>query len=533
MPAKKKERVPCKECINRGRPCEGLYPECDYYRRSVPTKAALAAEEASGTKPHRYFLEQHLRKLEEKYERLSEEASSLSSLSVPSRAISSSPSPAADIPGPPFYPRPAEMTGRWWEAELLAPPIRDYLTGITLAFANQDDIYFHHELFRNSLNLHPSLDEAPHRSLLEAMYLVACYYTSVKFPNPTSPYSLVRLEDYFLARARKAQNDSLAYAKRLVDTLKGACLMTGYLIKRGRFLEASHSQACAMGLAFSCGLHEIVSPFFNQNALPLPPPVTTTQEQRFYLLAPSSQIELAERIMCFWSVYIRDKATSIINGVPAVLNEGQEGISTILPRPAVEYETNDLRPGDIETLTDLFSARPPNPAKRPDSHFTSHIKGIALYERARAMMRLSFEAPGRVNQHDLMALQHAIKTFLGTLPPVRDALEDGPPFWSPIIAAHTYGLGALLELKSNVSQREQVDAAKRMSRLVPALPNLDGLRGYCVYGHCWPAGNEIAETDRCMSRLMVGSKRLTAVYPSFGVQLNHVQQLIEMTSITD
>lgn len=82
-----------------------------------------------------------------------------------------------------------------------------------------------------------------------------------------------------------------------------------------------------------------------------------------------------------------------------------------------------------------------------------------------------------------MAVIHgAIKVFLENLPPVRDAIEEGLPFWSSIISAHTFGLGALLELKDRANQGEQVSAAKQMSRLIVGMPEQESLKGCCVYG---------------------------------------------------
>ncbi|KIO21947.1 hypothetical protein M407DRAFT_28503 [Tulasnella calospora MUT 4182] len=558
MPAKRRQREPCKECIARNRPCEGLYSECDYYRRSVPTKAALAAEEASGTKPHRYFLEQHVKKLEEKLERLTEEASSTSNLSVGSRAVSKSPSPAVELPPRPFHPRPAEMTGRWWEPEVLAPAVRDYLVGITLAFADEDHLYFHYPSFLASLAEPPDSPQAPHRALLEAMYLVACYYTSMAFPNPNSPYSLVRLENHFLARARKAQTDSLAWCDRLMDYLKGTCLVTGYFIKRGRYLEGYHHQCGASRMALSCGLHQIVSPIFDLSVQPTLPPALAGQEKTILLPPPANQIELADRIMCFWGIYLRDKVASVVTGFPPALNEDQDGIVAVLPRPAAEYETDDLRPQDIESIMDVFKATPSGTSARataakgrPDSHFTSHIKGMALYERARTLINMEQKAPERFNQGDVAVIHGAIKVFLESLPPVRDAIEEGLPFWSSLISAHTFGLGALLELKDRVTQGEQVSAAMQISRLIVGMPEQESLKGCCVYGHCWAAGaealvahrqrlvaqrasqEEITEVDGCLARLMAATKKLSGAYPNFAFQLNHVQRLMEMTSVSE
>lgn len=168
-------------------------------------------------------------------------------------------------------------------------------------------------------------------------------------------------------------------------------------------------------MALSCGLHQIVSPVFDPNAQPTLPPALTGQDKTILLPPPANQIELADRIMCFWGIYLRDKVASIVTGFPPALNEDQDGIIAVLPRPAAEYETvssrlllpsfelvfmsnceqNDLRHEDIETIMDTFKATPPGTTaqqavfnRRPDSHFTFHIKGMALYERARAMMNM-------------------------------------------------------------------------------------------------------------------------------------------------
>lgn len=65
---------------------------------------------------------------------------------------------------------------------------------------------------------------------------------------------------------------------------------------------------------------------------------------------------------------------------------------------------------------------------------------------------------------------------------MRDAADEGLPFWSSIVSAHTFGLGALLELKTKLTQGEIIEGAKKMSHLVARMPEQQGLAGYCVYG---------------------------------------------------
>lgn len=95
--------------------------------------------------------------------------------------------------------------------------------------------------------------ERPHPAIIEAMYLMACYFVSrgsLSSPHPlalevsTDPgvelpqlAELPHLEEHFLRRARNALVDSLSFSDRLMDFLRGSILVTQYLYLRGRFLE--------------------------------------------------------------------------------------------------------------------------------------------------------------------------------------------------------------------------------------------------------------------------------------------------------
>jgi len=68
---------------------------------------------------------------------------------------------------------------------------------------------------------------------MEAIYLLACHFASRFYPALT----LGRYEAHFLARARKALENSLSYSDRLFDFVRGSTLVSWYLFSEGRFIE--------------------------------------------------------------------------------------------------------------------------------------------------------------------------------------------------------------------------------------------------------------------------------------------------------
>lgn len=94
--------------------------------------------------------------------------------------------------------------------------------------------YFHLPTFQGRMSSGNILT-TPHPGFLDAVYLMACYFTSIE-PAPLSG-SLRKLEAYFLARAQTSLAESLALSDRLMDFVRGSILVTAYLFLRGRFLE--------------------------------------------------------------------------------------------------------------------------------------------------------------------------------------------------------------------------------------------------------------------------------------------------------
>jgi hypothetical protein len=85
-------------------------------------------------------------------------------------------------------------------------------------------------------------------------------------------------------------------------------------------------------------LHRIVSPVWKPDALSS----TVSQNNQVVLLQPpQDQIELAERILTWWQVYLWDRLGSIITGFIGALpseDNAVETIETVFPRNFSDYE---------------------------------------------------------------------------------------------------------------------------------------------------------------------------------------------------
>ncbi|KAG8897174.1 hypothetical protein FRB99_008387, partial [Tulasnella sp. 403] len=472
-----KRKEPCPACQRVARVCDGMFPDCDNYRRAPSYRSSR-----NDQRPHppSYYLERRLEQLQAKLDRLKEEASR----PPPRMSFASQIQPISQ-----YGERPPEMSGKWWEPAELARPVRDYLLNICFMLRHRHLFYFHIPTFFASLASNDPAKQ-PHRAMLEAIYLIACSFTD-HLP-PDDPHSLVKHEAHFLDRARKALADCLAYTDHFLDYLKASDLVASYLYTRGRFLEGYHQQCGATRLAISCGLHRIKTPIYDSNTI-------LTQSPRTVLLEPpKSQVELTDRIMTWWKIYLWDKIGVIFTGFVSAVNEGPDDIVTPLPRPIEEYEQNDLRQSDCETIQMTLTGTP-HPHRRPDSPFALLIKSLVLYSRTK--MLYTFGPPGKLmedNPDCLPQARHSIQRFVDSFSrsyPLTPEEIDQIPHFDPRFAAYTLALGAKAEIMTISetycpveypdSYAEKIGACKMIASLIPGLPERGSIRGCVIYGVSW------------------------------------------------
>ena len=181
----------------------------------------------------------------------------------------------------------------------------------------------HVERFRASLSL-PSAQQ-PHPALLDAMYLMACYFSQMPAVQ----------EGHYLQRALTGISSSLQDSDRLIQIAQASCLIAIYFFSRGRTLEGYYHSSTAARLAVSLGLHQIKSEEWYRlqfdAASSVAQPAFLAFKSSLQLPAPKDSVEYTERVAAFWQVLQVDRAWSVASGLPAALPDDDSS-----PRARVE-----------------------------------------------------------------------------------------------------------------------------------------------------------------------------------------------------
>ncbi|WVQ99796.1 hypothetical protein IAU59_006938 [Kwoniella sp. CBS 9459] len=250
---------------------------------------------------------------------------------------------------------------------------RDHL--LLLYFTNQRIYGFdmHIATFYQNLQSHdPAI--RPHPCLLNAMYLMTCRASPVE--------ALRRKEALFYSRAKEQMDLAIGKDKRMFDAMRAGTLITCYLFADQRLAEGWAMLGQTVHVTIACGLDRLESSIVSEYE-------PSAREKRrglgSYITPPANSLELADRIHAFWAFFLVDRCASISLEWPAGFD--QTRITTPLPRPWAEYETNDphLQTCD-ERLSDLFAPLDQPKIKAcPINHNTDlgHlIQGIALMHRS-------------------------------------------------------------------------------------------------------------------------------------------------------
>ncbi|KAG8913193.1 hypothetical protein FRC00_002862 [Tulasnella sp. 408] len=289
-------------------------------------------------------------------------------------------------------------------------------------------------------------------------------------------------------------------------------------------------------------LEAIGSPVYGAN------PVTAERPGPQLIPPPRNQLELGDRILTFWSIYSRDKASSIITGFASAIDDVHDDIITPLPRSPREYETNNVRPVDVERLSDIFSPPPGRAAeRRPDTIFSSQLKGLTLLGRARAASPSpQTEQWERINA----AIQRFLNGLFQTHPSLDSNSATQEPLGVGLATAVAAGYTAAIFLNADLSltepnvQQDRVRWAKTMATMMVGLPLEEAIKACAVFGYLLGKAAEIlilhkkvavarglhdvdvelTEVDDCISRILEAIKSLTITYPAL---IYHVQRLVD------
>ncbi|KAG8849049.1 hypothetical protein FRB96_000949 [Tulasnella sp. 330] len=217
----------------------------------------------------------------------------------------------------------------WWMSDPPAAPMQHHL--LEMFLSNKERLLFYLHVGRFWRSLSPDHEGSPPLpGLLNAMYLLACYWSS----DP----ALLSLQPHFLSLARRHQAETLgASGTCLVQWLQASCLLSFYLSDNCRCLEARQEISGAIPVLMMCRLHKITSSTWH-------PPMVTHGNQDMevesptgLLPPPKDSFELGERIWLFWMAYTFDLMISLVYGLePNRLLVAET--TTVWPRTFEEYE---------------------------------------------------------------------------------------------------------------------------------------------------------------------------------------------------
>ncbi|KIO25763.1 hypothetical protein M407DRAFT_24920 [Tulasnella calospora MUT 4182] len=360
------------------------------------------------------------------------------------------------------------MSGlKWWENKTVPAAVHNYLFKIFVAHCNRVHFYFNQTAFEYRME---STDPAtqPHPCYLNAIYLMACYFTSLDL-GPF-PY-LGDHEELFLGRAQGSLTESLAMSDRLMDFVRGSSLVTIYLLMRGRYLEGYHVHCGTARFALSCGLHRI-----NSNELQEAQDDHSTSNIGYLLSPPETEVELGDRLNAFWQIYWCDKLLSTLMGFVAALPgqaESPDGIASVFPRE-IEYYEDNLRTSGNDTILDLLSPQSiatVSTNQQTDSSFAMVLKALTLLEQANRLGHMHRSKPSESNIAALKELHVATDRFAATIPAVTapdEIVEESSasdPTSIAVLMARTITLGALLAMNNTTAT---TDAQAYNARLTSA-----------------------------------------------------------------
>ncbi|ORY27795.1 hypothetical protein BCR39DRAFT_537261 [Naematelia encephala] len=214
-----------------------------------------------------------------------------------------------------------DVVGGWFDPEDVPIPVRDLLLDIYFSEAAILGFMFHMPKFYARLTLPPA--KRPHPALLYSMYLVGA--------KRSSQPGLRQLETRFMHIADRHLKAGLDEGDRPLDIVRASVLMIIHLYTSEKYSLGFALTGATVKLAQACGLHRI------QTSVWAPPPpqahpiVHFTMRAGGYLLGPpEDQLDLAERIYTFWTVYEVDQCTAVASLFEPTFRS--DDIITPLPR---------------------------------------------------------------------------------------------------------------------------------------------------------------------------------------------------------
>ncbi|WWD02347.1 hypothetical protein V865_000386 [Kwoniella europaea PYCC6329] len=238
----------------------------------------------------------------------------------------------------------------------------------------------------------PDPASRPHPCLLNAMYLMTCR---------GSPLESLRRQEYtFLRKVKDQLDQALSTTDHVLDAVRAGTMIAVWYFGLDKHLKGLAMMGLTVRTAVACGLDRIRSSVdYGCDVIP--------EGGRKRDSPALSQLELADRIYAFWTLFLVDRCTSISFELPGGFD--LQRIRTPLPRQWAEYETHDSHLTTCDQkLRDLLANPSPNICE------VEHLPEIVYTLSAVELMYQVSLRPGRAEQDELA---RALAKFNQSIPP--------------------------------------------------------------------------------------------------------------------
>ncbi|KAF9269457.1 hypothetical protein L218DRAFT_915551 [Marasmius fiardii PR-910] len=292
-----------------------------------------------------------------------------------------------------------------------SPPLSNSLDTF-LEYSNQFGFFLHPERFRASALLPLGNPSRPSTALLAAVCLWGAHLSSFQLSRSYEEIFLQRALDHI---SREAE------LLRIIHTIQAQVLLSVYLFRNHRFMEADVYINGAVSLCLSSGLHKIRS-----CRPPSPVVVGVLTEREEPLSPPLDALEEGERIGAFWTVFSVHRLIGVALGTASpsfgFLDDPDTQADTPWPLDIAEYglSTHHIDSAGFQTIENFLRAD----GVHTHSSTASYSKAVVLLHKAFCLCRRfrTGLVPNELDGYiaECRALENLVRYFQAVLPPVDD-----------------------------------------------------------------------------------------------------------------
>ncbi|KAJ7117972.1 hypothetical protein C8R43DRAFT_98574 [Mycena crocata] len=320
-----------------------------------------------------------------------------------------------------------------------------------LPHATQFGFFLHLGHFRNSalLPLHFGDARRPSPALLSVSYLWGVHLSLSQPLSSSEPLFLKRAQQHISTEISTSNNPT-----HLLHTIQAQVLLSTYMFRNKRFLEAEFHANGAATLVIGYQLHKI------RSARPSPPPLLGVPVLlEVYPNPPQNAVEEGERIRGFWAVACLQSSLNIALSAASInfsiLESSSAEIDTPWPMELADYEAGMLPPAyqGQDTIKRFLTDSPP-----PASPVCAlYAKAAVLLHRASRLgskWSPNLPPPEFASYSASCAwLDSRITRFWEILPPLYNFYAD-PATARTLVVAHAMTASAAIKLHRSPSSTD-------------------------------------------------------------------------------